>query len=444
MKKFVTFLLSALFAIFSLTFFGCVEEIDPADSSASSSSESVEDSSPSGYGDPFTVTLNTTDGGTLGSLKGIDAIWTDLNGENMYRASFNSEGVATVYGPDGDFQVTLSDTPTGYSYNPNIYTAHNGDEANDVIINLYPLRALPGGSGNEPPDHYRISSTGVYRFEFTRASDEFYFSFGASFSGTMSFQSLLDVTQNEVSPIFYDAGTENYWGNANDGYAYQKAIIGGGAENSYTKNFYYEYGLTSSQSKLFRIGVESINKDAFPISIDVLIEKKGEYSIDGAKLPMVPVPTDLEDFSAVTPEGSFRLLAKDYSNVLDQRWVVYDAEDDRYYVKNSDGTANKDKMLYAVLKKDIDGVISAEGIGLSHPLVRHTCYSSGKDYTNFIKAYFDRCTTDGTYPVTAQLKQYLFDYSDSHDLFMDGKGSAESTYTSDADSIWLFACGYYR
>lgn len=58
--------------------------------------------------------------------------------------------------------------------------------------------------------------------------------------------------------------------------------------------------------------------------------------------------------------------------------------------------------------------------------------------------YADGCNSDGRYPVTEELKEFLQLFAISQSLFRDGMGGAEMQgVDSDELSQWLFACGYY-
>ena len=57
----------------------------------------------------------------------ITVIWMD--DYSQYTQKIDSEGYAKIK-LDGDFNVILSKTPEGYTYNPNIYTASNDEPIN--------------------------------------------------------------------------------------------------------------------------------------------------------------------------------------------------------------------------------------------------------------------------------------------------------------------------
>ncbi len=441
MKKVITLLLSIFLGLLTLFGAGCTSYYQTPTGDSSSKQEETSSGEEIPEGEGFSVTLRTTDGGKLPSLEGVYAQWTEINGANVYRAPFDSDGVARSSRPDGEYRVTLSTTPTGYTYNPNVYYADNVQK--DKVIELYPLRGLSGGDGSNVYEQvYKIITTGAYRFTFENARDEIFFLFGASYSGEMTFESLLDVTANEVLPVFYK------WNSSNN-QAASAAIVGGGAANSYTKNFYCSVALTDSQDQAFKIGVETVNSKAFPITIDVLIQKVGEYTLPEVELTTVEPPANLKDFSNKNaPTRNFTLMADTNGKVLDETLVIYDETDDRFYQKDANGEADKTKMLYAMLKKDIPGIVGEGGDsdsgGLSNPLVRHVALHSKKDYTQFINAYFPLTNRGGSYPLTAALKEYLYDFSVANKLFYDGLGRGETAgYNSNTPSQWLFACGYY-
>ncbi len=64
------------------------------------------------------------------------------------------------------------------------------------------------------------------------------------------------------------------------------------------------------------------------------------------------------------------------------------------------------------------------------------------------KGYANYANSDGMYPVTQELKEFLQKYSINQLLFMDGEGFCEThpeykVFATEEDQ-WLFACGYYK
>ncbi len=477
MKKFLTLLLAAFTLAFSVTVSACsVETRDPSSSFAPDST--VESSSPeveTPSGEPFTARLQLPEGESLDTAAGLYAIWTEKGGLNVYQAPFNAQGVATCTGPDGEYQVTLSATPTGYTYNPNIYLASNDDR--DTEITLYPLREL-AGIGNHPYETpYGISTEGAYRFTFTKPEEKFYFKTDIPRDGTISFKSLLDVTKNETLPVLERGLVSNEM--------IQNTIIGGGEQSSYTKNFYASYSLKDNQQWLyfFKIGVESMNPSAYPVVVDMLVEVtdyEDEYTnLVKAEVPDIKLPhnrTAGDPWRATEPAGEFVLLAdvmklgggKRIPFEGDMVKKVYNEETKGYFYYLNEEFWNAKypdhpitdlgkKMLYARLGKDVPGVNTTTPDGTAHNLglsfrTDFRCplpVGQGKDYGEFIAAYLAKKNSNGDYPVDEYMMQFLEDYSISHRIFFDGYGSAEwglseaNRYSASADGRWLFACGFY-
>ncbi len=464
MKKIITLLLSALLCLFPLIGTGCfaVEE-------SSSSSDGV------GGGiqtevevdeKSFTAQLTTADGSPMYFLgqESLFAIWTEIGGSNVYQAPFDKNGLAVCNQADGEYLLTLSKTPAGYTYNPNGYRPNN--DAKRATIELYPLRDFGEGTG-QLYSSYAATTTGAYRFTFENASQQFYFYLGPTFSGKFSLQSLLDVTQNEVLPKLYKGHNLMYD-------KYPTEIVGGGAENTYTKNFYYEENLTGSNELPFKIGVETRQDVEFPVVIDILISKtayEGEgYGLTMVEKPNLLLPDNLREgeangaWKAKRPSGTFVSIA----NSTRRPWVAAKTFNQKmvveyqgiYYMNKNYGKKQGDKdveaepdltkPLYAVLTRDIQNILwyvnpmgQHPDLGLRH--YKPLCPNSGKNYTDFIQAYYDRVNTDGSYPVDKGLQEFLADFSEAQRIFFDGYGGlAESNgYKADSNSRWLFVCGYY-
>lgn len=151
MKKFLTMILSLVLALCFVC--GCTETTpsggtsggadatgttDTEDGAASGTTETDGDGMTE---DSYTVTLQFPSSTTiLPSLEGIYAIWS--NDTSVYTAEFNSSGVAYCNELDGEYTVTLSETPEGYTYNPNIYEADGGTSGRDVNIYMYSLSKI--------------------------------------------------------------------------------------------------------------------------------------------------------------------------------------------------------------------------------------------------------------------------------------------------------------
>ncbi len=448
MKRITALLLTLLLA---LSLCGCVEEYNAIQSSgtqngSSSSSSSADD----GSGDEvetegFTVKLVVEDGGELPALDGISAVWTGRS--QVYTAPFDERGVASSEKPDGEYKVTLSATPAGYTYDPNIYEASNKSKTVEIL--LYKIKEMSGSGSMTDSACYKLPSAGTYRFQFARAEQQLGFVFVPTQSGTYRFSTLMDVTANEVTATFYKHAVQ---------FINPQEITktNGAATNTYTKNFIVNVEIPEDelgQAHYFSIKIHSLSSNIYPVSIDMRLERPGDYSRpDG--WTVAEVPTDIPQATTVAGK-TFRFIASLNRNVLDQRLVgSYTAEgkfqpligSDGFYRINDgvdDGDIDNNPVLYAKLKDSIPGILEN---GMNDPLVRHKLGNVMVDYTAFYRAHLAKTNADGCIPVTAALQEYLYNFSVSNQYFWDGNGWAETNggQQSDEESQWLFACGYYR
>lgn len=465
MKKILTIILT--FALVALCVFtGCMEYKPPASTEKPGSSDEPAD--PDKPADPtendgeyFTVTLYYL-GEPYSPADKIYAQWSD--GMSVTRAEFGADGVAKTNELDGDYVVTLSAAPEGFTYEPNDYYATN--DSKNTAITLYKINEF--ANQKDGSDFFNniivLPSTGAYRVTFDKPDQIIYFSITPRNNGVYVFQSLIDVTANEVNPVLY-----RYPSPQLDS-LYEK-YDGGGAENTYTKNFKYTIYLDNSyvgNDFKFSIQAQSIKKEAFPIVIDFLLERDGEYSDNSNNLEKV-MPE--EDFIVVPEiEGTFKLAAKYNGNVQDDS--LFELGDDGYYHVKATG-----ETLYAQItsfNEILGGTLTTGDI-----VGRLKYY--GKSYIDFIKSYagylYDedgnpiyerdengglvyvpnedgnlvpsqastqRVNSDGVYPVTQELKEFLQIHSIAMGYFRDGKGVAETGgFNSGEDDQWLWACGYY-
>ncbi len=429
--------------------------------------------------DAFTVTLHVADTSaganlTMPQLTGVQAQWSNSNG--VYTASFNQKTATAIRTDlDGEYRVTLTKIPDGYTYDPNAYEADNYNRI--VEIALYPLRSLTGGAGTKF-NQYQIRTTGAYRFTFSNPNEMQYFIFQPVKQGMYTMSTFIDVTANEVTPEMTKYDFPQVMG-------FKGTISGGGAEGSFTKNLKYPLNISASQaggSFPFSISVTStiaLNKQGnfpSPVSVDFFIERDGEYTEDdmlndmGYSAPYVAPP---EDISAefVTPEGTFRLFGN-VNNDLSTFEVIKNGADGYYYYDiNEDGAVDSgDKQVFVLITQN--SIISYMASGgrntTSNGFVDASliCSMSADDvylyrqrYDVFINGgtippasssskvylgYADCVNEDGVYPVTDELKEFLYIFSVCKRVFFDGTGDAEAAgYSADDDTCWLFACGYY-
>ncbi len=264
------------------------EEADSPEESTeeTSSSEESEDDSSKLTESSYTVTLVLPEGETvMPDLDGIQAKWS--NSSEVYTAYFDSYGFAYCNGLDGDYTVTIVGTIEDYGYNPNIYSTSSGK---DVEIQLIAVQSFTGGDGTSHYDSIRYTgvSTGLYRFEFTEASQNVYFEFTPSVTATgytFWLETYCDITEDAVDPTLslMRYSTRTIVSTVTDGSDYN---------GSFTQNIYYELNLLtytsgSYNSYIYVFSIETEDEDySLPKYLDVFFGMEEdlldeEYSEDG-------------------------------------------------------------------------------------------------------------------------------------------------------------------
>ncbi len=447
MKRIVSLLLT-FFLIFSLS--ACVVEEysglqSSKDSSVSSSSDSsgVEDSSSAPSQNTFfQVQLTLDEGEEMPPLDGVQAVWTGKS--NVYTAPFDQGGLATSDKPDGEYAVTLSKTPEGYTYDPNVYRVSNASKK--VEITLYKIREMTGNGAMTDSGCFKLPSAGTYRFTFEKPEQRFGFTFVPTLQGTYRFSTMMDVTANEITASFYKHAVQFI--NPQELTDTQGAIT-----NTYTKNFIVNVDMAEdeiSQAHYFSIQIHSLSEHVFPINVDMRLERLADY-VRPNDWEIVETP-DIPQ----TPEvigKAFELIGLEHGRVLDQRYVGSYSQEGTFtpligsdgYYRVDKGAANVDDnpILYAKLEGTIAGILET---GMNDPQLRKKCGNVKKDYDAFYNAHLAKVNSEGCVPVTNELKEFLYNLSVSNQYFWDGNGWAETNggYQSDEESQWLFACGYYK
>lgn len=403
----------------------------------------------------------------------VNVQWIDVQTGERFIAPLNEDGKSVCSDLDGDYKVTLTNVPTGFTYEPNVNTASNFTKSIEIVIYQVQKAANLGKTLYLGSDHnvsfknvQRIESTGAYRVTLKSSSDKVMFSYTPPKQGSYSLATLVDTTQNKINPKL---GV--YKGNLASGaiYFYQEKDDGG-SSNSYTKNVAWYYYLTANEaggnSLIFQIYSTSIDGEAsYPIVVDFLLQRDGDYTKDSYKGTVVEVTEDFTK-TPTKPDGTFTWAARSGATanlLLDCDTVILNTEDgignktvlmgeqaianDGYYYYYSYDAATKTytltDRLYAVIN------MANEIVDFTNPLMKFR-YLQGYNYTSFVNAYKENCNSDGAYPVNEELMWFLQRYCLEQRLFNDGYGLAETTpvsggyYASDEESMWMFSCGYYK
>ena len=457
MKKILALILTLIIP-FAFAVAGCVDYNDPLQPDDRPGTDvplppGGEDNPPEEDDGKFTVQLVQNnkpfqlDGYTL------NAQWRGDDG-TFYTAPFNNDGYAEIEGLDGDYQVTLSTLPDGYTYETNKYRSTNDDKK--IKIKIEVITPNPDKDGSDLYNNVReIQSTGFYRVRLEGPHSQVCYQYVPRRAGDYSIQSLMDIRANEINPILdVYVGTVGWKPTLGNPSWIQN---GGGAENTYTKNFKYDVRLSEDMVGniySFCIRTESINSSAFPIDIDFVIEYNGEYTGN------VYVPPDeihaeeewrtMRDYDASLYD--FRYAADLNGRKLDSDLYALNPEDG-FYHEYDERTGTFGDILYVKINQDSAVLVTETGTGFMDGQVQIFAmrFYSLKNQQNydvgaFIGEYAAHVNRDGVYAVTEELRDFLQSYSVSQRLFNDGNGWAETAagYLSAEEDQWLFNCGVYR
>ncbi len=501
MKKFLTIILSLVLALCFVC--GCTETLpsggspgtDSGTSGGTADTGSTSDSGDEMTDDSYTVTLQFPSKTTiLPSLDGIYAVWSNDN--SVYTAEFNSSGVAYYNGLDGEYTVTLSATPDGYTYNPNIYEANGGDSGRNVNIYMYSLSSFTGGEGysldqsviakaadgssNDSDVYFRI-----YRVYFYSAATEFYFEFTPTEAGTYSIETYVSVYDNIVNPTLtrYSFASHTSMG----------TYTSGGDSGTYTKNARYEYSIADSQvgnRGCYGIKIECAS-GTYPQYVDIAITWEDYYTDEdmyaqyGGAYQSVAVPDyiGVEGVDWETPSGNYTMLRMasvmngDFSSTVTingtkysqiYQWTdgyYYYCKDPESYYAATGGKVDetdadtfttywtllfvqiKSTELFTVSGSSILGLLQAKELGYNYRVsVKVNGVYQNYNYYNMLTAYQAEANSNSCYPVTDELKECLQNVSITNTYFYDGNGWLEGTpfnYSATDEDQWLYGCGVY-
>ncbi len=441
MKKIFALILS-IAMVFSLT--GCVGEYKPPTQSGNQSGvvtppgeDPTNPSEPTQ--EPFRVSL-VYRGLPYAPENTIQALWTDEEGAGVYTADFNRLGQAERNDLDGDYRVTLSALPQGFTYNPNIYRATNDNR--EVEITLYPLTPISGTGSDKYENIIHLSALGAYRATITAPGEMLFFQYEPNRSGDYSLRSLIDITANEINPIL-----DIYLGHSQWKPDFPTETRDSGAEsNTYTKNFYWKMQLGGEYIGgvfIFAVRAEGLNANAFPIDIDFILDRDGEFTGEGQTQYVAVMPQ--EEFQTPPLEtGTYRSIASLDStgnNLFKEEFVKFNPQDGYYHLYDQ-ATETYGAWVYAQVTGDSFILRTESGRGFFDSHIKLTM--AGKDYTQFITAYSNH-SRSGRYPLTEELKIFMLDFCLAQRYFMDGNGWAESLgYNATETSQWLWNCGFYQ
>ncbi len=441
-------------------------------------------------GDPseyFTVKI-IYDGEIFKNTDGVEAQWSSKT--SVYRASFDSDNIARISGLDGEYSVTLYGLPSGYSYDTNVNIASNTKR--NIEIEIF-QEISTNGTGTNMYSPIEVFRLGIYtakvKLETGNNPSTVHYEFKPTRAGTYIIETICDVTENVINPqIDVYSGT---FANKN----YSHTVNTGGSFAEYTRNARYTVAVDAQNiGASYSFAITATHKKAdYPINVNFVIRYAGEYTNPSYYMPfeiIIPDQAALAERGMIqNPTGTLKypeIKISDGVYVFDEKYYKFNPDDGFYHIYDPD-TDTLGPVLYAKITRrhrffaDYQGSevsfaggpssICVEDPGNKSLQVLGDNPDCFENYKLFIQGaakcqsvvgmegcvglgyanYIPSSNTEGVYPVTEELKEFLLKFSISQRYFNDGNGWAETTaedelgyriYSSE-EAQWLFACCYY-
>lgn len=454
--------------------------------------------------DMFSVTL-TMNGKEYVPGTEIEAIWKSAN--SLHKATVGDNGIAIADGLDGDYTVMLSAVPDGYAYDPNLYVADNYNR--HVTIDLRSIAQVRDPNrGTTPETAHMVNKTGVYKIELSSANDIEYFCYEPTATGKYSIESWVDITESKINPRL-DYWYGNIQAGLRPGESYDDEGASGPYTKNFKFEIDIPNG-SVGQSFTVGLKADSRTGE-YPVTYLFAIKLNGEFPSEEKDNDLVIAKWDFKAHANYNHEyldSQYTFVGAEKTengaNVFDEDMYELHEQEGWFRLKRAGDEAGKPTgpILYAKISQPcrfydlslnsieyvgnkaltINGVnykFFVEGKGSfgrkGYFCVWHEqnkaycpcllnnrcagaclvgCTKCHEQCRNVSQAvldsqggYADYCNSDGVYPVTQELKDFLQAFSISQSLFFDGNGHVEThalkVYAGEADQ-WLFACGYYK
>lgn len=493
-RNFKTRALCLLLAIITLSMTSCGQFTD-AELSSNSTEEAQQTDEIENEQGKFSVSL-LMNGKPYVPISPVSVTWTHTEGHSVHTAEIGEDGTASVTGLDGDYTVTLSELPQGFAYNANIYKATNDDP--NIIIDVHRI-ITTRGEGADLYDCININSTGVYTVDLNSADHVVMFEFSPQQMGTYSVESWLPITNEMLNPR-----ADVYTGNSQfKVFSHTQDV--GGVCGSYTRNFKFDVEIAAeSIGQSFTFGIKVVSKDGtYPAKVTFAVQLDGEFYLDLPTSTIIVPSFDLvkaPDYDPAEYEFVGAEIEDRGNYIFDGKMYGLNEEDGYYHMINETTGKFDGPILFAKISQPcrffddafttleyrgnkaltVNGgtenyKLFIEGFGaLAGGMGRYfcaedcpclatnggACLESAEcekctencrpcpDAGYGHAGYAGYCNSDGVYPVTEELKDFLQKYSVSQLLFRDGNGHVETHETikvnATEDDQWLFACGYYK
>ena len=381
MKRIIAFILVMLLVLSMISCGGDVVESSSSTTPSSSDTSTTDSSKNDDTNDKddedeeivFRVYLEYN-GEAFTSSSDVPIVVTWSDGISYVNANVDKDGMASVIGLDGDYDVTLKNLPEGYTYNPNIYRATN--DTPEIVIDIYKLGTSKGsGTGVYSPNRKVLTKTSMYRATLTSDNQKIYFEFAPKASGTYTIESWLPITDDKINPKI-DVYSSN-----SAAPMFQYTLDSGGAEGkNYTKNFKYEVYIADEMISLsggqvvfiFAIYTTARNDKYYPVNVDFAVQYEGGFEINRP------------DSNYVMPE---QMYAKMGEVVKEMKSLSRDEFMSKYSVSGYEeyyGEAYAD--IQRLTNLDLEDAISLNVLFNAHPFIRSIASAHYKSYLN---GYYD-------------------------------------------------------
>lgn len=233
---------------------------------------------------------------------------------------------------DGDYDVHLSDVPTGYTYDPNMYSVD--PQHTEIIIDLYPILDFDSGNGSGPynPDAYDISKVGYYKVELDSINDRKYFHFLPVQSGEYIIESMCDIHADDIDPVGIKySGTEQF---ISEEYGKEVYDDGGISKDAgFTTNFKFTITFDVTELNVARVfAIEAESKiEQYPCTVYFKIQWNDDYSKGPAFNPRIIEPKEANESVTPIDSGTLTWMSDLNNHVLDIRKCKYNPNNGLWY-----------------------------------------------------------------------------------------------------------------
>ena len=355
--------------------------------------------------------------------------------------ALNAEGKAETSLMPKTYGLHLLNLPEQYTYDVNAYNPTF--ENPHVIIQLYEFKSFEEVEENGPYNTNQLKEEGAYKINIKSAKHMPYYSFLPSRPGVFVIESYTD----DLGPIFIDYGSNPQYVEA-----YHAQANSGGTG----KNFKYEWEVSSTQIQkdesgkyIPYSGVTFIfafmlkGQTSYPTTFDIVIRWDRKVEEITTSTTMVQPKETLTQFSAPAGRSLYKCAL---NGTVD---AIYNETDGFYHLGSVNGPVIVAKLTKVIDEYDFSDAISEfvneAGNGAYTFVVDETeTEIIRKDYTDFVAKYAEVCNEDGVYPVTQELKEFLFLLAYKGGYFMTG-GFIDQLLDFQVlqANYWLFACYYY-